>query len=124
MGDENKPKFVLYTGTESEEEKEIIRNVYNSNWGVIPVEIADHVKKIHENNFMGEIIRIFMITASGAEGINLKNTQYVHIVEPYWHMVRMRQVIGRARRICSHEDLPKNMRNVKIYVYAKYTKKP
>ena len=118
IGDENKPKFVLYTGTESEEEKEIIRNVYNSNWGVIPVEIADHVKKIHKNNFMGEIIRIFMITASGAEGINLKNTQYVHIVEPYWHMVRMRQVIGRARRICSHEDLPKNMRNVKIYVYV------
>ena len=118
IGDETKPKFVLYTGTESEDEKEIIRNVYNSNWDVIPVEIAQHVKKIHKNNFMGEIIRVFMITASGAEGINLKNTQYVHIVEPYWHMVRMRQVIGRARRICSHEDLPKQMRNVKIYVYV------
>ena len=117
IGDENKPKFVLYTGTESDEEKEIIRNVYNSNWEVVPPAIVEHVNKIHKNNFMGEIIKVFMITSSGAEGINLKNTRYVHIVEPYWHMVRIKQVIGRARRICSHEDLPKALRNVKIYVY-------
>ena len=117
IGDEVKPKFVLYTGTESEEEKEIIRNVYNGQWDMIPPAIADHVKKIHKNNFMGEIIKVFMITSSGAEGINLRNTRYVHIVEPYWHMVRVQQVIGRARRICSHEDLPKSLRNVKIYLY-------
>jgi hypothetical protein len=66
---------------------------------------------------MGEVIKIFMITASGAEGINLKNTRYVHIVEPYWHMVRIDQVVGRARRICSHQDLPEDMRNVTIYLY-------
>ena len=117
IGDEAKPKFVLYTGTESEEEKEIIRNVYNGQWDMIPTSIAEHIKKIHKNNFMGEIIKIFMITSSGAEGINLRNTRFVHIVEPYWHMVRTNQVIGRARRICSHEDLPKSLRNVKIYLY-------
>jgi hypothetical protein len=59
-----------------------------------------------------------MITASGAEGINLKNTRFVHIVEPYWHMVRIEQVIGRARRICSHEDLPVELRNIKVFVYC------
>lgn len=30
--DEGKPKFVLYTGTESAEEKELIRNIYNGSW--------------------------------------------------------------------------------------------
>ena len=59
-----------------------------------------------------------MITQSGSEGISLKNVRQVHLVEPYWNMVRPQQVIGRARRICSHEDLPKQMRNVKIYVYV------
>ena len=49
-----------------------------------------------------------MITASGAEGISLKNVRFVHIMEPYWHPVK-RQVIGRARRICSHADLPKDL---------------
>jgi len=29
----------------------------------------------------------------------------------------MEQVIGRARRICSHEELPADERNVKVYLY-------
>ena len=39
------------------------------------------------------------------------------MVEPYWHPVRMEQVIGRARRICSHEDLPKELRTVEVFLY-------
>jgi hypothetical protein len=64
------------------------------------------LRDISPNNNSGEIIKIFMITSSGAEGISLKNVRYVHITEPYWHPVRTAQVIGRAIRICSHEDLP------------------
>jgi hypothetical protein len=113
----DKPKFVLYTGTETAEEKEIVRNIYNGNWGIIPNVISDKLKKQASNNKNGEIIKIFMITSSGAEGINLKNTRFVHIVEPYWHNVRVEQVIGRARRICSHEDLPQELRTVKVFLY-------
>jgi hypothetical protein len=58
-----------------------------------------------------------MITASGAQGINLKNTRFVHILEPYWHMVRIEQVVGRARRICSHQDLPEELRTVEVFLY-------
>ena len=58
-----------------------------------------------------------MITSSGAEGINLKNTRFVHITEPYWHLVRTEQVIGRARRICSHHELPEELRTVKVFLY-------
>lgn len=115
--DKNKPKFVLYTGTETTEEREIIRNVYNSMWEYVPSSIVEKIKEKNDNNYLGEVIKIIMITASGAEGINLKNTRFVHIVEPYWHMVRVEQVVGRARRICSHEDLPLEMRNVKVYLY-------
>ena len=117
IGDEEKPKFVLYTGTESPEEKELIRNIYNSNWDIVPDEITAQLKKQSKNNLYGEIIKIFMITASGAEGISLKDTRFVHIMEPYWNMVRPKQVIGRARRICSHEELPKSLRSVKVYMY-------
>jgi len=115
--DMNKPKFFLYTGTESVEEKEILRNIYNSQWGFVPSSIVDKLKETAENNYMGEIVKIMMITSSGAEGINLRNTRFVHIVEPYWHMVRLEQVIGRARRICSHEDLPEELRTVKVFLY-------
>jgi len=116
--DVGKPNFVLYTGTETTEEKEIKRNIYNSAWDVVPGNIATKLRERNENNFLGEVIQIFMITSSGAEGINLKNTRFVHIIEPYWHMVRVDQVVGRARRICSHQDLPVDMRNVKVYLYV------
>tara|TARA_R110002072_G_scaffold8051_4_gene42497 strand:- start:3338 stop:6745 length:3408 start_codon:yes stop_codon:yes gene_type:complete len=119
ISDENKgkPTFVLYTGTETTEEKEIVRNIYNSNWKFVPNSIVKQIEKISTNNNYGEIIKIFMITSSGAEGISLKSTRYVHIVEPYWHPVRVEQVIGRARRICSHYDLPKELQNVKVFIY-------
>jgi len=58
-----------------------------------------------------------MITSSGSEGINLRNTRYVHIMEPYWHPVRTEQVIGRARRICSHTKLPLALQTVEVFVY-------
>jgi len=117
IGDEDKPKYVLYTGTETAEEKEIIRNIYNSDWDVVPPSLVAQLEKRQKNNQYGELIRVLMITASGAEGISLKNTRFVHIVEPYWHMVRKNQVIGRARRIGSHLTLPKKHQNVKVYLY-------
>lgn len=116
--DEGKPKFVLYTGTETAEEKEIIRNIYNSMWDFVPGNIVTKLKQQSENNNYGEIIKLFMITSSGAEGINLRNTRFVHIIEPYWHMVRVDQVVGRARRICSHQDLPEDKRTVLVYLYV------
>jgi hypothetical protein len=115
--DKDKPKFMLYTGTESEEEKDILLKIYNSQWEYVPSTITESFEGVAENNHMGEVIKIIMITSSGAEGINLKNTRFVHIVEPYWHMVRVDQVIGRARRICSHSKLPEELRTVKVYLY-------
>jgi len=115
--DAGKPKFALYTGTEDDEEKEIMRNIYNSAWDFIPSNISIKLKERFENNFLGEVIKLLMITSSGAEGINLKNTRFVHITEPYWNMVRVDQVVGRARRICSHQSLPEDMRNVKVFFY-------
>jgi hypothetical protein len=115
--DEGKPTFALYTGTETTEEKEIIRHIYNGEWDQIPKSISDVLKQSHVNNNMGEVIKVFMITSSGSEGINLRNTRYVHLMEPYWHPVRAEQVIGRARRICSHKDLPPAFQTVEVFVY-------
>ena len=121
--DRGKPTFALYTGTETKEEKELVRKIYNGLWNELPPSLSSELKEIAHNNNTGEIIKVFMITASGSEGINLRNTRYVHIVEPYWHPVRTEQVIGRARRICSHKDLPEALQTVEVYVYLmKFTR--
>ena len=114
---QGKPTYALYTGTETSEEKEIVRHIYNGEWDQIPESISSVLKAKYHNNNMGEVIKVFMITSSGSEGINLRNTRFVHIMEPYWHPVRLEQVIGRARRICSHKDLPLSLQTVEVYVY-------
>ena len=115
--DMDKPKFALYTGTETSEEKEIIRNVFNGDWELLSPELSKELRNMSDTNMLGEIIKTLMITASGAEGISLKNVRFVHVTEPYWHPVRIQQVIGRARRICSHQNLPKELQTVKVFVY-------
>ena len=115
--EQGKPTYGLYTGTETVEEKEIIRKIYNGEWDDIPDSIGNELKTKYRNNNMGEVIKIFMITSSGSEGINLRNTRYVHLIDPYWHPVRSEQVIGRARRICSHKDLPQALQTVEVFVY-------
>jgi hypothetical protein len=115
--EQQRPCFALYTGTESAEEKEIVRNIFNSKWKNVPKTITEQLSSRLTNKKYGEVIKILMITASGAEGINLRNVRYVHITEPYWHPVRTEQIIGRARRICSHVDLPEELRTVDVFLY-------
>jgi hypothetical protein len=115
--DADKPRFAVYSGSTHQEAKEIIRDVYNNNWAALPPGVAAALPRGSDGNLYGAAIKLLMITAAGAEGINLRNTRYVHIVEPYWHMVRLEQVIGRARRLKSHMDLPEELRTVEAFVY-------
>lgn len=112
-----KPAFVLYSGEESEEEKEIIRNAFNGEWSRVPEDVVAEMMRIAPNNQRGQVIQTIMITAAGAEGVTLHNVRKVHVVEPYWHPARTKQVIGRARRICSHKNLPEADRTVEVFLY-------
>jgi hypothetical protein len=58
-----------------------------------------------------------IISSAGAEGISLTCVRQVHILEPFWNYVRIDQVLGRAIRMKSHLDLPKEERNVEQYLY-------
>ena len=120
--DQEKPMYALYTGTEDTDEKEIIRNIFNSDFASTPQNIKGYLERRKKSsgnleNKYGEIIKVFMITASGSEGINLRNVRFVHVTEPYWNAVRVEQVVGRARRICSHEDLPEDEKTVQVFEY-------
>ena len=58
---------------------------------------------------------ILLVSASGSEGISLKGTRDVIILEPYWNKARIEQTVGRAIRFKSHLHLPENQRTVDIY---------
>jgi hypothetical protein len=104
------PMYIIYSA-DKEEKKELYRNIFNKNWDAVPESIRVQIEESKLD------ISVFMITSAGSEGISLKNVQYVHIMEPYWNPVRTDQVIGRARRICSHNSLPEQDRFVEVYLY-------
>ncbi len=70
-----------------------------------------------DENRYGDIIKILLITEAGAEGITVKNVRHMHIMEPYWNEVQIRQVIGRAKRMYSHKALKPQERHVQVYRY-------
>lgn len=111
--DSTKPKYIVFTG--NNEETQVLLKVFNSDIDNLPPKIKTWIKGT--KNTHGELIKVLMITQSGAEGISLRNVRQVHIVEPYWNYVRIDQVIGRAVRTCSHIDLPLAERNVKVFIY-------
>ena len=113
------PRYIMYTGDEDREKRNILLAIFNGKWAKVPSELAESVRTKFgaENNIAGTIARVIMITQSGAEGISLANVRQVHIMEPYWNYVRLEQVKGRAVRICSHMDLPPEERNVDIFTY-------
>ena len=114
------PRYITYTGDEEREKRNILLAIFNGKWGRVPGTLAAQVKELTgaDTNLHGEIIKVIMITQSGAEGISLANVRQVHIMEPYWNYVRLDQVKGRAIRICSHMDLPVDERNVDIFTYV------
>lgn len=91
-------RFAILTSERSH--NEIILNIFNS-----------------DDNKYGEIIKLIMISELGVEGISFRNVRQVHILESAWSPISIKQVIGRASRLGSHLSLPKEDRNVVVYMY-------
>lgn len=76
------------------------------------------IKKFNDpENKNGDIMKLILVSATGAEGVDFKNLRHIHILEPYWHSSRLIQVIGRGVRLHSHADLPPESRNVQPFIY-------
>ena len=96
--------------------------------GAISTEIRKENKNIFNNkeNYLGKNVKIIMLSPAGAEGITLRNTRQVHILEPFWNEARIEQIIGRAVRFCVHKDLPLDERKVDVFRYkmVRHSNKP
>jgi superfamily II DNA or RNA helicase len=93
--------FIMYDSSYSSETREKLRKIFNS-----------------KDNKDGKFIKIVIGSPIISEGITLKNTRQVHILEPSWNMSRINQIIGRAVRNNSHKDLDQIDRNVEIFKYC------
>jgi len=71
-----------------------------------------------DENMNGEKIKIIIGSEVASEGLDLKNIRSIHILDPWHHLNRVDQIIGRGIRFCSHKNLPKDKRNVTIYIHS------
>jgi superfamily II DNA or RNA helicase len=72
----------------------------------------------NDNNKDGAKIKVVLISRAGSEGVDFKFIRQVHILDPWYTMNRIEQIIGRAVRSFSHKDLPFEKRNVEIYLHG------
>ena len=72
----------------------------------------------HPENVYGDIARIIVLGAGRKEALSLKNIRYLHVMEPQITKTDMTQIIGRARRYCSHVGMDPEERKITVYVYG------
>jgi hypothetical protein len=72
----------------------------------------------NDTNINGKDVKVVIISEAGSEGIDFNNIRQVHILEPWYNMSRIEQIIGRAVRFKSHCKQPIEERNVEIYLYG------
>ena len=70
-----------------------------------------------DDNIRGSKIKVALINDIAAEGVTFKNVREIHILEPWYNMYKIEQIIGRGVRYMSHEKLPEQERNVGIFMY-------
>lgn len=70
------------------------------------------------NNKDGHNIKIVLVSKAGSEGIDLKYIRQVHILDPWYNISQIEQIIGRAVRNLSHKNLDFEKRNVQIFMHG------
>ena len=99
FGSGNK-RYAVWSGDEPHHIKEEIKYVFNQ-----------------KENKNGSNIKIMLGSPSIKEGVSLLRIEQIHILEPYWNLSRIEQIIGRGIRFCSHKDIAKNKRLVQVFLY-------
>lgn len=67
-------------------------------------------------------LKALLVSSAGGEGLDLKGTRQLQVLEPHWNEEKLDQVIGRAIRHKSHAHLPKDKRDVLVQRYMTYPK--
>ena len=72
----------------------------------------------HENNIYGENIKVILGNTVTSEGMDFKNIREIHVLDPWYHLYKIEQIVGRGIRYCSHSLQPKEKQNVTVYLHT------
>lgn len=97
----SKGKYVLFTSdiSDSEIKKSLIR-----------------LKR--PENADGSDIRVVIASPKVSEGVDFRNIRQIHVLDPWFNMSRIEQVLGRGMRTCSHSSLDFEEQNCTVYLHV------
>ena len=86
-------------------------------------EISAMVSKVKDkDNRDGSQIRVIVAGPIASEGVDFRYVRQLHVLDPWWNMSRIEQVIGRGLRTCSHQLLPRfEDQNCTVYLHVMRT---
>ena len=62
-------------------------------------------------------LKALLLSPAGGEGLDLKGTKFMGVLDPNWNPEKTEQAIGRTARFKSHEALPEDQRKVRVVQY-------
>jgi len=84
-------------------------------YAIINGEVPMKTRKEIVKEYNEDKVSVLFLSRAGGEGLDLKGTRHIIIMEPGWNQASIDQVIGRGIRYKSHEHLPKSKRVVHVY---------
>lgn len=86
---------------------------YGAFTGAMPRSVREQMVQDYNN----DKLKALLLSSAGGEGLDLKGTRLIQLLEPHWNQEKLKQVIGRGIRYRSHAHLPEDERNVLIQRY-------
>ena len=86
-------------------------------YGEFTGEVKDSVRNQLVKDYNENKLKALLVSSAGGEGLDLKGTRLVQLLEPHFNNEKIKQVIGRAARYRSHDSLPKEKQKVLIQHY-------
>ena len=75
-------------------------------------------KEKEQFNEDGSELKVILGTQAASEGLNIFNVRGIHILDPWHHLNRLEQIVGRGLRSCSHKNLSLDKRNLTVFLYV------
>jgi SNF2 family DNA or RNA helicase len=112
-----KSKFVIFSHFINMGIKPIMKVLDKNNvkYTHITGDLSINKRQEAVDDYNNDKVTVLFISKAGSEGLDLKNTSYIIILEPAWNENSIEQIIGRGVRYKSHESMPPSKRHVIIY---------
>jgi hypothetical protein len=66
----------------------------------------------------GRNIKVVIGSQIASEGVDLRFIREIHVLDPWFHLNKTEQIVGRGIRYCSHSLLPSEKRNTTVFLHT------